>query len=305
MRLLATAPSLLLLASLVAPAARAQGAATPTGARAVDESAFRLDAPGTYANLGLSYVLTSGNSRTSSLGLRGDVSHRWSRHSLRFAGGALTAAASRGPRQAYGTPEAFEVRLSAAEPTTEAFDARGRYDYKIGQKLYQTTGAGWERNRFAGVASRWVFDAGMGNVFSSGEKTSFRAALTVSYTDQGVSNSGPGDRSFFGSRLGWDLTRKLSQTSTLQHTLVADQSLEAWSERRADAQFGVSVAMTRALALKVNWRVLYNCRPPKAAVALYTDAGEPTGTTVLAPFEKLDQGFSVSLVLSRTPGKSS
>jgi len=57
--------------------------------------------------------------------------------------------------------------------------------------------------------------------------------------------------------------------------------------------------MTRALAVKVNWRVLYNNRPPQAPVTLFTQAGEPTGLTVLAPYEKLGQAFSVSLVLSR------
>ena len=57
----------------VAPLAQAQQNATPTSTEAVDEKSFKADPPGLYANADLSYVLTSGNSSSSSLGFKGDI----------------------------------------------------------------------------------------------------------------------------------------------------------------------------------------------------------------------------------------
>lgn len=59
-----------------AAAAHAQQNPVPTDAKPVDEKAFKADAPGLYANADLSFVLTSGNSSSSSLGFKG-ASRTW------------------------------------------------------------------------------------------------------------------------------------------------------------------------------------------------------------------------------------
>jgi hypothetical protein len=194
---------------LLASDAHAQRGVAPTGSKAVDDAAFNVAAPGTSATADALYVLSAGNSSANSLGLRADLKHRWGRHSVQLQAGALRAESSTGQRTAHGTPESFEIHLPAAEPTAETYDARGRYDYKIGQRLFHTLSAGWERNRFAGIANRWVLDTGVGNVFAATEQTSLRAALTVTYTEQGTTVFGTRESSFVGSRLGWDLSRKL------------------------------------------------------------------------------------------------
>ena len=93
------------LALLAAPA-RAQQVATPTEAKAVDEKSFKVDAPGTYANADLSYVLTSGNSSSSTLGFKGDLTHRWAKHSIGFAAGGLRASSSPETRATRSAPRA-------------------------------------------------------------------------------------------------------------------------------------------------------------------------------------------------------
>jgi putative salt-induced outer membrane protein YdiY len=92
------------LALLAALPARAQQNATPTATTVLDEKAFKVDAPGTYASADLSYVLTSGNSTANSLGFKGDVTHRWARHSIGFAAGGLRASSSPAGAYAIGTP---------------------------------------------------------------------------------------------------------------------------------------------------------------------------------------------------------
>jgi hypothetical protein len=63
--------------------------------------------------------------------------------------------------------------------------------------------------------------------------------------------------------------------------------------------------MSKKLALKASWRLLYDNQPALAEVPLYTAGGGNTGLKVLAPYGKTDQGFSVSLVLSVAPPKKS
>jgi putative salt-induced outer membrane protein YdiY len=287
--------------ALLAGPASAQQDPTPTAAKAVEAKAFSIDAPGTYANADLSYVLTSGNSSTASLGFKGDLTRRWTRHSLGFAAGGVRASSSSGKRFAVGTPADFEVQIPDAEPTAEAYYARGRYDFKISDRLYYTLGAGWERNRFSGIENRWLVDTGLGYIFVANDRTDFRSALAITYTDEGYTVPGDRDSSFMGARLGWDLTQKLFSATTLTHTLLADQSLEDSAARRLDAQLGVQVAMTAKLGLKVNWRILFNNAPPLAEVPLHTPGGVDTGLVVLAPYGKTDQGLSVSLVFSVAP----
>jgi putative salt-induced outer membrane protein YdiY len=285
--------------------AQAQQNATPTAAAAVDKKAFKADPPGLYANADLSYVLTSGNSSSSSLGFKGDLTRRFEKHSIGFAAGGIRASSSPDSRYAVGTPGDFELQIPDSEPTAEAYYGRARYDYKVSDRLFYTLGGGWERNRFSGIENRWVADTGLGYVFVNNDRTSFRSAIGITYTDEQYTVPDGADGSFVGARIGWDFSQTLGSTTTFTHTLIGDQSLEDGAQRRFDAQFGVRVAMSSRLGLKVNWRVLYNNLPPSTEVPLYTPGGIDTGLSVLVPYKKTDQGLSVSLVFSVAPPKKS
>jgi putative salt-induced outer membrane protein YdiY len=271
----------------------------------VDEKSFKADAPGTYANADLSYVLTSGNSSSSTLGFKGDVAHRWVKQSIGFAAGGLRASSSPEAIYAVGTPGDFEVQVPASEKTAENYYARGRYDYNLSDRVFYTLGAGWERNQFSGLQNRWVGDTGIGYIFLNTDRTSFRSALGITYTNEDYTVDDGNDSSFVGARLGWDFKQKLFQNTTFIHTLIADESLEDTDDLRVDVQFGLQVAMTKKLGLKVNWRLLWDHQPALAEYGLRTPGGIDTGLTVLAPYKELDQGFSVSLVLSFAPPKKS
>lgn len=283
--------------------ARAKQAATPTEAKAVDEKAFKVDAPGTYANADLSYVLTSGNSAASTLGFKGDLTHRWGKQSVGLAAGGLSASSSPSTRYAVGTPGDFEVQVPPSERTAEYYYARGRYDYKLSDRVFYTLGAGWERNEFSGIQNRWLGDTGLGYIFLNNDRTSFRSAVGITYTNEDYTVDDGGDGSFVGARLGWDFRHRIFAGTTFTHTLVADENLEDTADLRVDAQFGLQVAMTKRLGLKVNWRLLWDNQPALAEYDLFTPGGASTGLTVLAPYKELDQGVSVSLVFSFAPPK--
>jgi putative salt-induced outer membrane protein YdiY len=290
------------LVLLTAPAARAQQKAVPTEAKAVDEKAFKLDAPGLYANADLSYVLTSGNSTANSLGFKADVTRRFTKHSIGFAAGGLRASSSPDSRYAVGTPGDFEIVVPDSELTAEAYYARGRYDYKLSDRLFFTAGGGWERNRFSGIENRWLLDSGIGYVFVNGDRTSWRGMLGVTYTSESYSVDDGRDGSFVGARAGWDFRQRLFANATLSHTLVMDENLEDTDDLRLDSQLGLHVAMSSRLGLKVNWRLLWDNQPALAEFPLHV-GGVDTGIKVLAPYKETDQGFSVSLVFSFAPPK--
>jgi putative salt-induced outer membrane protein YdiY len=289
--------------ALLAVPARAQQVATPTEAKAVDAKAFKIDEPGTYASADLSYVLTSGNSTANSLGFKGDVTRRFTKHSIGLAVGGTRASSSPDLRYAVGTPGEFEVRVPQPELTAEYYYGRGRYDYKLSSRLFYTLGAGWERNRFSGLDNRWLADTGIGYIFLNDDRTSFRGAVGLTYTNEDYTVEDDRDGSFVGARLGWDFQQKLFQNTTFSHSLLADENLEQTEDLRLDAQFGLHVAMSSRLGLKVNWRLLWDNQPAFAEFPLFTPGGVDTGLKVLAPYKELDQGFSVSLVFTFAPPK--
>ena len=249
-------------------------------------------------------MLTSGNSRSNSLGFKGDLTRRWTRQSISFAVGGIRArSTATDTRYAVGTAEDFEVLVPDPETTAALYYARGRYDYKLTDRFFVTGGAGWERNRFSGIDGRWLVDAGGGCVLVSSEKTDFRGTAGLTYTDERYTAGPPDSDSFVGLRAGWDLRHQLLPTTTLLHTLILDENLEATDDLRLDVVVGIQVAMSKKLALKANWRLLYDNQPALAEVRLHTPGGIDTGVNVLAPYGKTDQGFSVSLVLSITPPK--
>jgi len=301
-----TLPAALSLAALCGAPALAQQNAVPTDAKAVDAKRFKADDAGLYANADLSYVLTSGNSRSNSLGFKGDVTRRWTRHSLSFAAGGIRASSTAtDARYAVGTPGDFELQLPAPEATAEQYYARGRWDYKLTDRFFLTSGAGWERNRFSGIDGRWLVDAGAGYVLVANDKTDLRGMLALTYTNEQFTAGPPDSASFVGLRGGWDLKHQLLPTTTLVHSLILDENLKETDDLRVDVSLGIQVAMSKKLALKASWRLLYDNQPALAEVPLYTSGGANTGIMVLAPYGKTDRGFSVSLVLSVAPPKKS
>jgi putative salt-induced outer membrane protein YdiY len=301
MRLSPCQGAALALAAFATPLTAQESPVPAPGRSVAAKPAGRGEPPGIYAQADLSYVLTSGNSRSSSLGFKGSFARRFLHHALAFELGGLRASSSSGKRVAVGTPEDFELTVPEAEPTAEDDYLRGRYEYQGRGRLYGTTGVGWERNRYSGIAARWVWDAGLGCVLLAGERRAFRPVLAVTYTDERHEGVSPSPGAYLGARLSWDLRVTPFSGTSLLHTLILDQSLEDARVRRLDSQLGLQVAMTRTLGLKVNWRALYNNQPPLVKVPLVGPTRIPAGLTVMVPYRRLDQGLSASLVLTLAP----
>ncbi len=186
-------------------------------------------------------------------------------------------------RYAIGTPDDFEVVIPEAETTAEAYFGRGRYDYKLSDRLFYTVGAGWERNRFSGLDNRWLVDTGLGYIFVNNDRTSFRGAAGVTYTSEDYTVDDGQDGSFFGARAGWDFRQKLFSSTTLTHTLIADANLEDTDDLRA------------GLAARPARRHVEQARPEgQLAAAL----GQPAGARGVRPL-RAGTGGNTGLTVAR------
>jgi putative salt-induced outer membrane protein YdiY len=278
--------------------------AAPGGTPAVDAKAFEFGAPGLRLSANLGYVATSGNSRSATLGFGFDLDRRWESQGVTLSASGTRASSSADLDFALGTSDSFEVVRPDPEPSAEYYGVRGRYDHRLSQRVFALGGAGWERNLFAGLRSRFVAEAGFGYVILADASTDFRARVGATYTNNREVVPNPElENNFAGARLSWTLRRHLSGTADLVHDLVLDENLNQTDDLRADATLGLAVSISSRLALAVNYRLLYRKLPALRQLPLRDAAGGELGS-VAVPLREVDQGFSVSLVVEFERGSA-
>ncbi len=249
-----------------------------------------------------SYVVTAGNSETSTLGFKDSLGRKWDRSSFELNAGGVRAEATTKTRTAIGTSTSFSIdEQSATALTAESYLLNGRYDRKISGRFFWFVGTGWDRNRFAGVENRYVGAAGVGNIWIDRDRTKFRTDYSATYTDEKDVTENPNFKATFtGLRVSSSLLRKIGDNATYTDDLILDGNLDDTSDYRANMTNSLAVAMSRLLALKVSLQWLYDHEPAFKEIDLL-DAPPPGGTktgTVLAQLDDLDTIFTASLVVN-------
>jgi len=246
----------------------------------------------------LSFVSTSGNASSSTLGVKGTLEAAGGANKLLFEGGAVRASSNITTRRAVGTAEDFTILEAVrSETTAESYFARSRYDRDLGGG-FAFGGVGWNRNTFAGIWNRFQVVSGLGRVFVEGERSLLRADAGLTYTIQRDVDPAPGqDDSFGGWRASVNARRAVSQNAELRADFVLDNNLEDIEDVRTDLVTSLSVAITAGLALKTSLQVLWDNQPSLVAAPLESDVGVPVGIDVLTPGERVDSVFTVALVI--------
>jgi len=91
----------------------------------------------------LSYVQTSGNSKTTTLSAKNLFNYDWQKAALELAAGGL------------GTKSGTSV-------TGEQYNASEKVSWKLTGKNYTFEKIAWDKNRFAGIKDRWDLGVGVG-----------------------------------------------------------------------------------------------------------------------------------------------
>ncbi len=267
-------------------------AASPTHSQNGDNS-------GPYFTGELSTVSTFGNSESLTLGVSATFGHLWENAELKFEAGAVRTESSLKTRTATGTEQSFTVaEQTRTEKTAEAFYLRGRYDRNVSSSFFVFGGADWLRNTFAGIDSRTLLAAGVGNIWVDTETVRFKTDIGATYTFQDDVFENPLNKmNFPGVRVGYDLRAALSESTDFESSLIGDWNLDNTSDVRLTSVNSLAVSINSILALKPAVKLLWQNTPSSTEVPLYDNAGTDTGLAVLTPLEKLDTIFTISLVL--------
>ncbi len=248
----------------------------------------------------LTYLVSGGNSISSTLGVRNVLRRTGERGELRTEIQTIRTDATRINRSAVGTPDAFTVvEEEETVRTAERYSARARYDRPLTPRVFAYGSAGWERNAFAGFTSRTILSTGAGAQWSAEDRWEVKLAGGLTYTVQDDVTPDPDrDRSFAGVRSTLDYEHRLRAGTGLSVNWVVDANAQDWNDLRGDLQQAVSASLTDRLALKTTLQLLVDNQPPVESLELRTPDGDPTGERVLSSLDRVDRVLSVALVVT-------
>ena len=237
----------------------------------------------------LSLVLAGGNSKTAQLALSDEFAYAWNRSELSLRIAALRTETTKRSLSNVGG----EVRVEEVRSTTaESYQAAARYRHRIRKEFRGYAGVGWERNRLSGIDGRTTFEAGIGIRFVEDGDHALLLEGGASLTRE--DRVGGTRASFAGARAFLGYVRPLSATSKLTSDLEILENLDDTADWRAKSATALTASLTRAVALKLGYTVVYDNRPVVVSVA------DPTGANPPAAFEfgTTDHTVAASVVVN-------
>ncbi|NPV83634.1 MAG: DUF481 domain-containing protein [Candidatus Aminicenantes bacterium] len=245
----------------------------------------------------LSYVVTGGNTATSAFSLGTNLTRKWTRDSLTFKSFILRSTATTYDRWAVGTEtDYYVVEETTKNLVAENYLLSGAYERKFSSKLLGQLGASWDRNKFAGVDRRYMVIAGLGYAWIEKERTNVKMNAGLTYSSRKY--IGQEATSFAGFRFDLLGEQKFSDKSSFSTLFVFDENLKEMKDWRFDWTNSLTASISRAMALKASYKMLYANLPATAFLPLFDDLGLPTGLTVPYSLKKLDSFFTTSLVIN-------
>lgn len=189
----------------------------------------------------LSFVSTSGNTDTQTLGFAGEVSYKPDPWSV-AARGTFVRAESGGDLKARTLDLALRTGYKLA-PHLEAFDLCGYYE-----------------NGFAGIDHRWTEDLGVAweVLYEGSHKLKVEAG--VGYTKEARITDE--DRSFATARVAFGYKWAISKTAEFTEDFAFVEDLKDTSDWRIQNVASVSATMTSLLSLKISHTLAFLNQPP-------------------------------------------
>ena len=268
-----------------------------TGVYAQDEEEKKL---GWFFEGELAGLWTGGNSESFTFGLGATLKHIWARSELRFDAGATQTQSTLTTRTAVGTTNNYQMsEKSKTERTAEIIFARGRYDYNFTENFYALGGLDWLRNRFAGIDSRTLIAAGVGNKWVDNDNVRFKTDYSVTYTFQSDVVENPITKTNFpGVRFAYDFWYNLTSSTDFESIFILDWNLDNTDDVRTDFYNALPIKISEIFTLKPSLQLLWRNDPSLTEVDLFASDGTPVGEKVLIPLKKLDSLFSLTLVVN-------
>jgi putative salt-induced outer membrane protein YdiY len=243
----------------------------------------------------LGLVIATGNSRSTSVGLRNVYLYRWSNAELRWEGGWLRVASRDGDRYAVGTPANFDVVEPGTSLDSQRLFSKLRYQHQLSPRTDWFGNFDAVRDEPANLLREFVLAGGLGTTWRKTDRAVFRTAYGVTYTDEDLAVEG--DNRFAGYRLYYGLKAPVAKSSTFESELTTDGSFDTANDIRSDWLNSVGVSINSKLALKTSVRVLFRNLPALQILRLQSPAANPVGT-VEVPKDQVDTNITTSLVIT-------
>jgi putative salt-induced outer membrane protein YdiY len=225
----------------------------------------------------LSFVVTEGNSDTSTFGLNNNFRWSWE-DKARFRWKIEATRTDKADDRSLQVDPSFtwepgeegpgeDVTTTLVEPPSEPdvqiFFTEARYDRHIRERVAWNAGASWDRNVDAGILSRTILFGGMTNVFwDKKDELEFNLSYGLSFTDREEENPDPEkEDQFAGVRFTWDYLNKWGSVTTYENDLTTNVSLADLSDYFVNMTQAISVSMSKKLAIRVSLQWLYNAEP--------------------------------------------
>lgn len=248
----------------------------------------------------VSFVLTGGNSQSSTLGLKNALERKWEKASFKWSLSAVRVETTTLTRTAVLRPPAdVEVsELETSEVTAENYQTAASFDRKLSERFFWRVGTDYLKNEISGIDYRWSGVAGVGNTWFDRERTKLQTSYGVALTKQRDVVPDPDRKeTFIAGRLAWDYRLGVTSTTTFTSVLSLEQNFDDFGDTRIDTTNAIAVSMSSRLALKVSLQLQYTSQPALLEVGVLTEGGADAGFSVAVPARKLDSFFNVSLVL--------
>lgn len=252
----------------------------------------------------LSLVITDGNSSTETFGLKNRLRRDWERAQYTFRIDAVRSNTADDPIALLRDPDLPEYDVITFDKSldVENYFVENRYDRSITERFFWNAGLTWDRNKDAGIESRWIGYAGVGHIWWDREDLKFNTSYGLSYTSRQEEDETPDkDDTFAGFRFNWQYENQWGKVTTFENDWTTNYSFSNSTDWSSDMTSSIVVAMNSRLALRVSLQWLYNNLPANQDLDVFAVDNE--GNLQLKPFkvqepkDKLDTIFRTSLVI--------
>lgn len=245
----------------------------------------------------LSYVVTGGNSPVSTFSLANTASKKWDKNAVIFKTYILRGNSTTTTMTAVGTPDEYVIdEQKTTKLVAENYVLSGQYDRTLSRAVTAQVSFNWDRNKFSGIASRFVLTAGTGFPIIQQKNTTLKTDTSLTFTlRKYVADI---TRSFAGFRIVTAFEQKFSAQAAYLTSILFDDNLKRTVDWRLDWANIVSAPISKSLSLKTSLRTVYAHSPATRAIELFDSIGDDLGETVSIPLKKLDVYFTNSLVIS-------
>jgi len=283
-------------------------AVQPVLAQEADEAEGTATAPQIWtdqADVGM--VITGGNSRNNTISFDNFLQGKWERSQITVRLGAYRQTSDDITRIAYETEDGFTPgEISFEELDQLRLYINGAYRKDISDGFFWTGGGAWDRDVDAGIESRTVGFAGVGNTWWDRDDAQFSTEYTFAYEyrvdeipDPELGEARP------SIRLAWVYLNNLfgKDTTVLTNNMDFFYNLKESSAYRFINNTALTLGMSTLLSLRTSLEFRYDNLPGLEAVDLWdSDPNTNPDAEIIGGVNirkhKLDTLFKLTLVFN-------